>query len=90
VGEAVCAKACSCREGPTCAISQGGFTIDFDSESDCKVFYVTLGCSKGDKAAYKDAAACQPLIGAATCTGTGTEAALSYPSDQVCESTESD
>lgn len=86
VGHAVCAKACSCREGPTCAVSQDGFTIDFDSEADCNLFFVTVGCSKGDNAAYNDAAACLPRVQAATCTGTGTEAALSYPADDVCMS----
>ena len=85
IGTTVCSKACSCREGPTCGISQGGLTIDFDTEADCKVFFVTLGCSMGDKAAYNDAAACQPLVQAAACTGTGTDAAYAYPPDKVCE-----
>jgi len=88
IGAAICAKACSCREGPTCAMTQGGLTIDFDSEADCKGFLVTLGCSMGDKAAYNDAAACQSLVQAATCTGTGTEGALSYPADNACASPE--
>jgi len=84
VGNAACAKACSCREGPTCAVTEDGLTVDFESESDCNVWFVTVGCAKGDKAAYQDAASCLPLVKAATCTGTGTEAALSYPADDVC------
>lgn len=80
----MCAKACSCREGPTCAMAQGGATLTFDSESDCRVFFVSLGCSMGDKAAYNDAAACLPLVQAATCTGTGTEGALTFPPDTAC------
>jgi hypothetical protein len=85
IGTAACQKACSCREGPTCAISQGGLTIDFDSEADCRGFFVTLGCMDGDMA-YNDSAACLPLIQAATCTGTGTDGALSYPPDNACDS----
>jgi len=86
IGSAVCSKACSCRTGGTCAVSQGGLTVDFNSESDCRGFFVTLGCSMGDKAAYKDAATCLPLMQAATCTGTGADGALSYPPDTACES----
>ena len=30
IGTTICQKACSCREGPTCAMSQGGgLTLDF-------------------------------------------------------------
>jgi hypothetical protein len=36
--------------------------------------------------AYNDAEACLPLIEAATCTGTGTDAALAYPADNACQS----
>jgi len=90
VGKAVCAKACSCREGPSCAMSEGGLTIDFDSESDCNTFLVTLACSSSQKAGYKDAAACLPLVEAGTCTGTGTDAAFLYPTDMACGSTQSD
>jgi hypothetical protein len=86
IGSATCAKACSCREGPTCAISQGGIALEFPSDSDCKGWFITLGCSMGDSKAYNDAAACLPLVQAATCTGTGTEAAVSYPPDKACES----
>ena len=32
-------------------------------------------------AAYNDAAACLPLVQAATCTGTGTEGSVSLPTD---------
>jgi hypothetical protein len=63
--------------------------LDFKSESDCAVLLVTVACSKGDKAAYNDAAACQALVQAGTCTGTGTEAAFSYPPDDACGSPES-
>lgn len=85
IGGLVCQKACSCREGPTCALSQGGLTVTFDSESDCRGFFVTLGCSMGDMAAYNDAGACLPLVQAATCTGTGTDGALAFPSDMACQ-----
>src|SRR5688500_8645001 len=86
IGNAICQKACSCREGPTCAMSQGGLELSFDSESDCLGFLVTLGCSMGDMAAYNDANACLPLVQAAACTGTGTEAAVSFPADAACQS----
>src|SRR5437868_5182918 len=89
VAGTICTKACACREGPTCALTQGGGTVDFPSEADCRGFLVTLGCSAGDKAAYNDAAACLPLIQAATCTGTGTEGALAFPSDTACETPDS-
>ena len=85
IGAAICAKACSCRDGAACAISQGGLTIDFPNESDCKALYVTFGCSMGDMAAYNNAAACLPLVQAATCTGSGAEGAMAYPADMACE-----
>jgi hypothetical protein len=69
-------------------MSQGGFSLEFDNESDCRLFYVTLGCSQRDKAAYNDPAACLPLITAAVCTGTGAEGALSYPPDMACQTPE--
>jgi hypothetical protein len=86
IGSATCQKACACREGPMCALAQGAFTVTFDTESDCRGFLVTLGCSQGDMAAYNDAAACLPLVQAATCTGTGADAALSFPTEMACES----
>jgi hypothetical protein len=85
IGNALCAKACSCTEGPACAMSQGGLTLTFDSEADCRGLFVNLGCSMGDAAAYNDAAACLPLVQAATCTGTGTEAAVAVPADMACQ-----
>jgi hypothetical protein len=85
IGTATCQKACSCREGPTCALSQGGLTLTFDTEADCRLFLVTAACSEGDMAAYNNAAACLPLIQAATCTGTGVEGAVSLPPDTACE-----
>ena len=87
IGTALCEKACSCREGPTCAI-EAGLTFTFDSESDCRGFFVGLACSGGDMAAYNDAEACLPLVQAATCTGTGTEAGVSLPTDLACETPE--
>ena len=86
IGSATCQKACSCLDGPMCALSQGGVTVSFDTESDCRGFLVTLGCSQGDMAAYNDAAACLPLIQAATCTGTGVDGALSFPAEMACQS----
>ena len=86
IGSAICAKACSCLDGPTCAMSQGGLTLTFDSEADCVGLFVTFGCSMGDMAAYNDAAACLPLVQAATCTGTGTDAAVLFPAEMACES----
>jgi hypothetical protein len=87
IGSLTCQKACACLDGPSCQLSQGGFSISFDTEADCRVFYVTAACSQGGGAmAYNDAEACLPLIEAATCTGTGTDAALAYPSDNACQS----
>ena len=86
IGAVACQKACSCREGPTCAMTQGGGTLTFDTEADCRGLYITFGCSQGDTAAYNDAAACLPLMQAATCTGTGVEGAMSYPADPACDS----
>lgn len=88
IGNAACTKACSCRDGAACAISQGAFTIDFDSEADCRGFFVTLGCSMGDSAAYNNAAACLPLVQSAMCATTGAEGALTFPTDTACESPE--
>ena len=85
IGSTICEKACSCREGPTCAMSQGGFELTFDTMADCTGFFVTLGCSMGDMAAYNDAAACLPLVQAATCTGTGVEGAVTFPPEAACE-----
>ena len=86
IGNAICAKACSCREGPECAISEGGgLGGDFPSERDCLGFLVTLGCSEGDAKAYNDAAACLPLAQAATCTGTGAEGAVTFPTAMACQ-----
>jgi hypothetical protein len=86
IGTTLCAKACSCREGTECSLSQEGITLTFESESDCVGFFVTLGCSMGDAAAYNDAAACLPLVQAAPCTGTGTEGAVAYPTQAACQS----
>jgi hypothetical protein len=86
IGNMLCAKACSCREGPTCAMSEGGFEVTFDSEADCVALWVTFGCSMGDAAAYNDAAACLPLVQAAACTGTGTTGAVETPMDVACQS----
>ena len=86
IGVLTCQKACSCLDGPMCALSQGGFTLSFNTEADCNELFVTISCSQGDKAAYNDAAACLPLIQAATCTGTGADAAFNYPADNACES----
>jgi hypothetical protein len=86
IGIAICEKACACREGPTCATSSGALTLDFDSDADCRGFFLTLACSMGDQAAYNDAAACLPLVQAATCTGTGTDGAVSFPMDMACQS----
>lgn len=88
IGEEICAKACSCREGAECAMSQGGLTLTFDDEADCRGFFVTLGCSMGDMAAYNDAAACLPLVQAATCIGTGAEGAVAFPTDMACQAPE--
>ena len=86
IGAALCAKACSCREGPTCAMSQDGLVLTFDTEADCTGLYVTFGCSMGDMAAYNDATACLPLVQAAACVGTGAEGAVDFPMDVACQS----
>jgi hypothetical protein len=88
IGSTLCEKACSCREGPECAMSQDGFPVSFPSESDCRGWLVSLGCSGGDKAAYNDAAACLPLVQAATCTGEGTDGAVSFPTEMACATPE--
>jgi hypothetical protein len=85
IGSAICAKACSCRDGAACGISQDGLTSDFPSESDCLGFLVTLGCSMGDAKAYNDAAACLPLAQAATCASTGAEGAVMFPDAMACQ-----
>ena len=85
IGTVACQKACACLDGPMCQISQGGLTSSFPSEADCRGFLVTLGCSQGDMAAYNNAAACLPLVQAAQCTGTGTDAALAFPADNACQ-----
>jgi hypothetical protein len=85
VGNATCDKACTCTDGPGCNISsQGGLSITFNSEMDCRTFLVTVACSDPSMPSYNDAAACLPLVQAATCTGTGTDASLAYPSDMAC------
>jgi hypothetical protein len=85
IGTALCTKACSCRDGAGCGISEGGATLDFPSESDCRGFYVTVACSQGDKVAYNDAAACLTMVQAATCDSTGAEGAVAYPTSTACE-----
>ena len=86
IGTLICQKACACQEGPGCAISLGeGFSETFDSEGDCRFFLVSLTCSDGDMAAYNDAAACLPLVQAATCTGTGEEGAVVAPDADACQ-----
>jgi hypothetical protein len=84
IGTTICQKACDCREGPTCGLFQDGLDSSFPTMNDCVGFLVTLGCSQGNQS-YKDAAACLPLVQAATCTGTGTEASVVYPSDPACQ-----
>ena len=87
IGTLTCQKACACLDGPGCQLSQGGASLSFNTEADCRVFYVSLACSQnGGAMAYNDDAACLPLIQAAMCTGTGTEAALAYPADNACQS----
>jgi len=86
IGTLTCQKACACLDGPKCQISQGGATISFNTEADCQGFFVTFACMGGGAMAYNDAAACLPLIQAAQCTGTGTDAALAYLADNACQS----
>lgn len=85
IGTVTCQKACSCLDGPECAMTQDGFTLSYPTEADCHTGEIALKCAQGDKAAYNDAAACLPIMQAATCTGTGTEAALMYPADPACQ-----
>jgi hypothetical protein len=84
VGAAMCNQACACTDGPGCNISQGGLSLTFDTEADCRGILVTFACSDPNMPAYNDASACLPLVQASTCTGTGTDAALLYPSDPAC------
>jgi len=83
VGEATCMRACACTEGPGCALNDNGLSLTFEDEADCRGFLVTFACSGGNQA-YADAAACLPLVQAAMCTGTGTEAAVSWPMAPAC------
>ena len=39
VGNAICAKACSCRDGAECAIGENGSYETFPSENDCRGSY---------------------------------------------------
>jgi hypothetical protein len=90
VGEAACDRACACTDGPGCAIFEGGITASFDSADQCRAFFITLGCAQGDAMAYNDGAACLPLVKAASCTGTGTDAALAWPSESACVTPQKD
>jgi len=85
VGAATCTKACACTDGPGCNITGGALTISFPTEMDCRTLLVTFGCSDS-MPSYNDPVACLPLVEAASCTGTGTDAALAFPTDTVCES----
>jgi hypothetical protein len=85
IGNMVCDKACACRDGAACAVTQDGLTLSFDNESDCKALFVSFGCMMGAAAAYNDANACLPLIEAATCASTGTDGALAFPTDNACQ-----
>jgi hypothetical protein len=85
VGAEACNKACACTDGPGCKITSGALTITVSSEAGCRAILVTSACSDPSMPSYNDAAACLPLVQAATCTGTGTEAALAFPTDPVCE-----
>ncbi len=66
-------------------MSQGGFELTFPTEADCTAAEVTFSCAQGDQAAYNDATACLPLMQAAACTGTGTDASMMYPDDPACQ-----
>ena len=85
VGAATCNEACACTDGPGCNISQGAVTLSFGTEAACRGWLVTLSCSDSTMPAYNDAVACLPLVLAATCTGTGTDASLAFPTDTVCQ-----
>jgi hypothetical protein len=45
-GKKLCARACECTAGDECTIGQG-FSLSFESESDCVGFWVQLGCMEG-------------------------------------------
>lgn len=64
-GNTLCDKACACTDGDGCIIEQGGVTISFDQESDCRGFYVTLGCSEPDPDVDYDT--CTAALDGATC-----------------------
>jgi hypothetical protein len=85
VGAATCTKACACTDGPGCNITGGALTLSFPTEMDCRTLLVTFGCSDS-MPSYNDPVACLPLVEAASCTGKGTDAALAFPTDMVCES----
>ena len=63
--KSVCARACECG-GTECALGGQGGTLSFDSQADCEVLYVGLGCAAGTKPDV-DWNACQPAIDEAQC-----------------------
>lgn len=69
-GNQLCDMACACTAGNECAVSQGGVTITSDSPSDCRGFWVTLGCMGGGDDTF-DYPGCLSLLENAQCVDTG-------------------
>ena len=85
LGYLICEKSADCAgDGKARFASGGGATLTFDSESDCKSLYVTLGCS-GDTEPVADPAACITAVEAASCVMTTEGMALAYPDSPACE-----
>ncbi len=86
LGNTLCEMACACSSTDECRIAQGGWTLSFDNGSDCKSFWVGLGCMGGGDDSV-DYAACLSLVENAQCVDTGGgEMAIEFPDDAVCES----
>lgn len=73
-GQAICERACACREGAECALTDamGNATISFDSESDCVGLFVNLGCSGGGDSTI-DYDACESAVSGGMCIQAGTD-----------------
>lgn len=82
-GEKLCDLACDCTAGSECKIAQGGLTISHDSKSDCKAFWVGLGCMGGGDDDF-DFAGCSDALDGAQCVDTGDGDGIEYPMVAAC------
>lgn len=85
-GNRLCDLACDCTAGSECAVSQGGVTITSDNASDCRAFWVNLGCMGGGDDSF-DYPGCLDMLESAQCVDTGGGAmAIEIPSTPECTS----